>query len=638
MNDSVDEAVAGEEAGTSVLVVEPNPYSPPNEGWRKPIPDPEPQPGPQQLLQTSTADIIMIGGGAFGGKSFALLLEALRHVEDPEFRAVCFRREMPQIRQVGGLWDEAWGLYAPRGARLIQSPDMEAQWPSGSSIVFTHLQHEKTIYNWDSSQIPLLMFDQVESFEETQFWYLQTRNRDKSGHLRPYTVAACNPDPDGWLRVFLAWWIDDRQTIVVDGVEVRNPGYGYAYPERSGVVRWMVRVGDDIIWGNSREEAFALGRDPELPDDHPDQPSPTSVTFILFRMADNPIGTKKNPGYRSALMRQVKWQRERLLGDAERGGNWNARPMPGNYFRREWCNFIPVEPANVEWVRGWDLAATEVSVDSPSPDWTVGAKVGRYRGSRRFVVAADVKRTRGSPAKVSALLDATAATDGGEVRIRIPEDPGQAGKSQSADYITMLAGYDVKATRASGDKATRFTPFSRQAEAGNVDLVLGIPEEYLRCLEQFTGTKKDRHDDDVDATSEAFNDLTKGLKGEEILAYFEKVGAGVPAEGLAMKQTSMPGIADIVRAVRGEADAAKLPAKTAIVTMTVKASQPFARFQRSGPSGVRVECTADADGIIVERREIGGENVGGVAIDRLVPLTEQDVIWLVRAGCARVLA
>jgi len=84
------------------------------------------------------------------------------------------------------------------------------------------------------------------------------------------------------------------------------------------------------------------------------------------------------------------------------------------------------------------------------------------------------------------LIRNTADADGTSVAISLPQDPGQAGKSQVASLIKMLTGYVARATPESGDKTTRFSPFSAQAEAGNV-LVLRGPwnEAWFSSLEGF---------------------------------------------------------------------------------------------------------------------------------------------------------
>src|SRR5947209_1730770 len=76
-----------------------------------------PQPGPQTAFLASPADIAIYGGAAGGGKSWALLLEPLRHVHVPDFGAVFFRRTGVQIRNEGGLWDESAKLYPHLGGR-----------------------------------------------------------------------------------------------------------------------------------------------------------------------------------------------------------------------------------------------------------------------------------------------------------------------------------------------------------------------------------------------------------------------------------------------------------------------------------------------------------------------------------------
>jgi predicted phage terminase large subunit-like protein len=65
-------------------------------------------------------------------------------------------------------------------------------------------------------------------------------------------------------------------------------------------------------------------------------------------------------------------------------------------------------------------------------------------------------------------------------------------------------GYRLHSSPESGDKVTRFGPFSSQSEAGNVYLVRGAwNERYITNLENFPDGGKDT----ADATSRAFNRL-----------------------------------------------------------------------------------------------------------------------------------
>jgi predicted phage terminase large subunit-like protein len=128
----------------------------------------------------------------------------------------------------------------------------------------------------------------------------------------------------------------------------------------------------------------------------------------------------------------------------------------------------------------------------------------------------DHVRLRDTPGEVERLIRFSAETDGVEVEVALPQDPGQAGKAQALALTRALDGYAVRATPESGDKVTRFRPFSAQAEAGRVAVLRGEwNEAWFAALEAFPEAK---HDDDADATSRAFNSfLGPRLKGQGYL-------------------------------------------------------------------------------------------------------------------------
>jgi predicted phage terminase large subunit-like protein len=463
----------------------------------------------QEPFLASNADICIFGGAAGVGKTYALLLDAVRHVDDPSFAGVYFRRETTQIRNPGGMWTTSQEIYPFYGATPRESV-LEYEFPAGGVVKFAHLEHENSVLAWDGSQIPVIGFDQLEHFLKSQFFYMLSRNRDPSGHIRPYIRATCNPDPDSWLAEFLEWWIEQEERLPNGEL---NPGYGYPIPERAGAVRWMLRDGDDTLWADSREELLREFGNPDLPEDHHDQPDPLSVCFIPGTIYDNEILLRKDPGYLRKLKALDRVSRARLLGDPVLGGNWKVRPSAGLLFQREWCPQLQAAPTNLEAiVRGWDLAATEEKRAGKERKvaWTVGVKLGRYRRAARTDparwVVLDVRATRETPSKVEDLFIHTVRADGRRVRTSLPQDPGQAGKGQVQRFVSLAAGYDVKFSPESGDKVTRFNPFSAQAEAGNVDIVVGPwTDAYIAALEAFPDAGKDF----ADATSRAFDQLLR---------------------------------------------------------------------------------------------------------------------------------
>lgn len=440
-----------------------------------------PQPGPQEAFLASAADIAIYGGAAGGGKTFGLLLEPTRHSANADFGAVIFRRTTVQVRNEGGLWDESAKLYPDLGAEPKEH-DLWWRFPSGSSVAFAHLEHDKTVLNWQGSQIPLICFDELTHFTARQFWYMVSRNRSMCG-VRPYIRATCNPDADSWVAEFIAWWID--------------PETGLAIPERSGVLRWFVRVNDQIVWADRPEDLAGHMAPNERGEMEPIPPK--SVTFIAARLTDNKALMAADPGYMANLLALPLVERERLLG-----GNWKIRPAAGLLFRRAWCKVVDAAPSDLRIVRGWDLAGTPKTAHN-DPDWTSGTKIGRSKSTGRYIVL-DHVRDRNTPHEIERLIANTASQDGAEVEISVPQDPAQAGKWQAATLVRMLAGYTARATPEGGDKKTRFGPFSAQAEAGNVDVLRGAWNEIW--FSELEGFPEGAHDDDADSTSRAFNTLS----------------------------------------------------------------------------------------------------------------------------------
>ncbi len=181
-------------------------------------------------------------------------------------------------------------------------------------------------------------------------------------------------------------------------------------------------------------------------------------------------------------------------------------PATGSLFKVSALSITDTPPSTHDStiVRAWDLAATAYTSRN-DPDWTVGVKLMRDR-NQRFVVL-DVVRFRGSPLQVETTIQETARLDGPLVTIGLPEDPGQAGKSQISYLAGRLAGYRLVTSRETGSKQTRALPFASQVEAGNVALVRAAwNQSFIEELKDFPVGRKD---DQVDATVRAFFTLTK---------------------------------------------------------------------------------------------------------------------------------
>ena len=182
----------------------------------------------------------------------------------------------------------------------------------------------------------------------------------------------------------------------------------------------------------------------------------------------------------------------------------SPRPGAGTLLKVDRLEFIDTPPPGQfdQVVRAWDLAATEATGRN-DPDWTVGIKLTRHDSGRYTVL--DVVRFRGSPHEVEKNIAATARADGHGVPIGLPEDPGQAGKSQISYLTSQLAGHRVIVARETGSKVSRAGPVASQMEAGNFTLVrANWNHTFVEELRDFPFGRKD---DQVDALSRAFTML-----------------------------------------------------------------------------------------------------------------------------------
>ncbi len=188
-------------------------------------------------------------------------------------------------------------------------------------------------------------------------------------------------------------------------------------------------------------------------------------------------------------------------------GQLQQRPVPetGGMFKEAWLPIVDARPAPatvVRRVRGWDCAATE-----GGGDFSVGVLLALTKDG--IVYVEDVKRGRWGPDEFEGehgILKSTAVSDGKLVRIREEQEPGSAGKKIVDLHAKLLMGYDYTGKPSTGDKVTRARPFQSQASVGNVRIVRGAwNRDYIKELTTFPNAT---YDDQVDATSGAFDELT----------------------------------------------------------------------------------------------------------------------------------
>lgn len=253
------------------------------------------------------------------GKTGALFLENLRHVQQKGWGSMIFRRVFKNIESEGGLWSTLKLMYGdlhPSIRPRFIDGDKMARFPSGVQTTLAHLNKVEDVFGYNGAQIPLLGFDELQHFTAFQFFYMLSRNRGVGTKIRSYTRGTCNPVGHGWLKEFVSWWLyppDFADESLAD----------YPITEREGVLRYLIRFMGKNYWGDTRQECYeSLPADARKSDTNPDGASienAKSVTFITGKLDENKILLESDPGYKGNLLQLDPSEQEQLLK-----GRWRS--------------------------------------------------------------------------------------------------------------------------------------------------------------------------------------------------------------------------------------------------------------------------------------------------------------------------
>lgn len=469
------------------------------------MPSLKPQPGPQTLFASSSADLAFFASMPGSGKSYSLILEALRWHARSNYTGVLMRSEYKDLmRGPTSLWGHTSRLGRQMGGAPRQSPHPSVQFRTAdkgeSSVLLLHGNTDKT--SFDGLEIAFLGLDEADHFDKDLVDYISTSRMRTMCGIRPYVRGSVMPSPDSWVHLLAAPWLDSE---------------GYAKDEESGKVRWffynergLPQIYDTL---EDAQDAAAVV-DSAI--------RPRSLAFIFAKTTDNRELMRADPGYLDRLSNLSSYERKRLLHAC-----WNARPDSAGFFDRTWMQTRERPPLPKECVmsaRGWDFAASKPTDEEPNPDWTRGVRLDVLQ--TKHVVISDVVSRRDRPEPVNELLRATVKADGPRVTQSFAIDPGAAGIRDEASIRAMLGkvpGCGPLIFVRAINKQTQARPWSAYMQAGKQGTGPGMSYclaawtgEYLSEIEKFPSPDKKVKDDQVDATSHAFRDLEVHLTGAGI--------------------------------------------------------------------------------------------------------------------------
>lgn len=159
-----------------------------------------PNVGAQTYFLQSPAREVLYGGAVSGGKTDAIIMDALRMVAHPRHRGIIFRRERPDLQEIIDRQRVIYELVCPN-ALWVESRS-RWEWPSGAYTFVGAAQRPTDIEAYKSFEYDRVYFDELTTFDRYQYVYMLSRNRSKHADLPLAVRSGTNPDGPGHGWVF----------------------------------------------------------------------------------------------------------------------------------------------------------------------------------------------------------------------------------------------------------------------------------------------------------------------------------------------------------------------------------------------------------------------------------------------------
>lgn len=268
----------------------------------------------QHLFINSTADEVLFGGAAGGGKSYAQVIDSLRYaMRYKGSKQVIFRRSYGELEK--SIIRTMLSVF-PRNTYDYNIAKHTFTFRNGSIIDCGFISADRDVYSYQSAEYDVIRFDELTHFSEYAYTYMLSRLRGVNGFPKSMKSAS-NPTGIGRL------WVKERF------VDIGEPNVVHKVTSPNGE-------------------------------------SVTTRQFIPSRVFDNVFLMRKDSGYVHRLQNLPEKERKGLLE-----GEWDA--TDGQYFEEFRRSLHVIQPIAIpkEWrvYRALDygldmLACYWIAVDS----------------------------------------------------------------------------------------------------------------------------------------------------------------------------------------------------------------------------------------------------------------------------------